>query len=64
MNFILGRSGSNLVPASFEVSKVIAQNGKPLSDRDYIKEAWFECAAFLFANFSEKEKIIQRNICL
>ena len=64
MNFILGRSGSNLVAASFEVSKVIAQTGKPLSDRDYIKEAWLECAPFLFANFSEKEKIIQRNICL
>ena len=55
MNFISGRSSSNLVAASFEVSKVIAQHGKPLSDGDYIKEAWLECAPFLFDNFSEKE---------
>ena len=60
MNFISGRSSSNLVAASFEVSKVIAQHGKPLSDGDYIKEAWLECAPFLFDNFLEKEKIIQR----
>ena len=60
MNFISGRSSSNLVAASFEVSKVIAQHGKPLSDGDYIKEAWLECAPFLFDNFSEKEKTIQR----
>ena len=60
MNFISGRPNSNLVTASFEVSKVIAQRGKPLSDRDYIKEAWLECTPFLFDNFLEKEKIIQR----
>ena len=60
MNFISGRSSSNLVAASFEVSKVFAQHGKPLSDGDYIKETWLECAPFLFDNFSEKEKIIQR----
>ena len=59
MNFISGRSSSNLVAASFEVSKIIAQHGKPLSDGDYIKEAWLECAPFLFDNFSEKEKVIQ-----
>ena len=59
MNFS-GRWSSNLVAASFEVSKVIAQHGKPLSDGDYIKEGWLECAQFHFDNFSEKEKIIQR----
>ena len=58
MIFISGRSSFNVVAASFEVSKVIAQHGKPLSDGDYIKEAWLECAPFLFDNFSEKEKII------
>ena len=58
MNFISGRSSSNLVAASFEFSKVIAQHRKPLSDGEYIKEAWLECAPFLFDNFSEKEKII------
>ena len=60
MNFISGRSSSNLVADNFEVSKAIAQHGKPLSDGDYIKEAWLQCASFLFDNFSEKEKIIQR----
>ena len=60
MNFISGRSSSNLVAASFEVSKVIGQHGKPFSDGDYIKEAWLECAPFLFKNFSKKEKTIQR----
>ena len=39
INFISGRSSSNLVAANFEVSKAIAQHGKPLSDGDYIKEA-------------------------
>ena len=51
MNFISCRSNSNLVSASFEVSKVIVQPRKPLSDGDYIKEAWLECAPFLFDNF-------------
>ena len=60
MSFNSSRSNSNLVAASFEASKVIAQHGKPLRDRDYTKEAWLECAPFLFDNFSEKEKIIQR----
>ena len=60
MNFTSGRSSSNLVAASFEVSKVITQHEKSLRDGDYIKEAWLECVPFLFDNFSEKEKIIQR----
>ena len=60
MNFISGRSNSNLVTASFEVLKVISQHGKPLSDGNYIKKAWLECAPLLFDNFLEKKKIIQR----
>ena len=66
MNFISGRSSSNLVAASFEVSKLIAHHRKQFSDRNYIEEAWLECALFLFDNFSEKEKIIQRikDLCL
>ena len=60
MNFISGRSSSNLLASSFEVSKVIAQYGKPLNNGDCIKEACLECALFLFDNFSEKKKIIQR----
>ena len=31
-----------------------------MTDGDYIKEAWVECAPLLFDNFSEKERIIQR----
>ena len=34
MNFISGKSSSNLNAASFKVSKVIAQDGKPLSDEN------------------------------
>ncbi len=52
-------TGSNLVAASFEISKVIAQHGKPLSDGEYIKKAWLESSNFLFENISEKNKIIQ-----
>ena len=46
--------------ASFEVSKIIARHGKPLSDGDYIKESWLECASYLFEDFQNKDKIIQR----
>ena len=60
MNFISGRSSSKLVAASFEVSKVISQHETPFSDGNYIKEAWLKCAPFIFDNFLEKEKIIQR----
>ena len=60
MNFISGRPSSNVVAGSFEVSKVFAKHGKPSRDGEYIEEAWLECAPFLFDNFSEKEKIIQR----
>ena len=56
MDFISGKSCSNVVAASFEVSRVIAQHGKPLSDGDYIKEAWLDCAPFLSDNFSGKAK--------
>jgi hypothetical protein len=34
MKFILG--SSNLVAAGLEISKIIAQHGKPFSDGDYI----------------------------
>ena len=57
MNFILGRSISKLVASSFEVSKVIAQRGKPVRDGDYIKEAWLECAPFLFEIFQKKKRL-------
>ena len=65
MNFIPGRSSSNLVAASFEVLKVISQYEKLLSDGNYIKEAWLECAPFLFDNFLEKKRLFNvLKICL
>ena len=54
------KSTSNLVSASFEVSKIIARHGKPFSDGDYIKESWLECAPYLFKDLQNKDKILQR----
>ena len=53
MDFISGRSSSNLVAASLEASMVIAPDGEPLSDGDYNKESRLECAPFPFDNISE-----------
>ena len=58
MEFIGGFS--NIAAASYIVSNKIAKHGKPFSDEQFIKQAWLECAAVLFENFKEKEKIIQR----
>ncbi|KAI8796661.1 zinc finger BED domain-containing protein 5 [Biomphalaria glabrata] len=58
VNFV--KSSSNLVAASFEVSKIIAKHGKPFRDDDYIKEAMLECASYLFEDFQNKDKVIQR----
>ncbi|KAI8781369.1 zinc finger BED domain-containing protein 5 [Biomphalaria glabrata] len=58
VNFV--KSSSNLVAASFEVSKIIAKHGKLLSDGDYIKEAMLELASYLFEDFQNKDKVIQR----
>jgi hypothetical protein len=33
---------SSLVAAGLEISKIIAQHGKPFSDGDYIKNSWLE----------------------
>ena len=54
--FITTGPSSNLVAASVEVSKLIAQHGKPLSDGDYIKKAWLECAPLLLGQFLRKRK--------
>ena len=65
INFILGRSTSYLVAASFEVSGVIAQRGKPLSNGDYIKKAWLECAPFFLTVFKKKKRLFSvLKICL
>ena len=61
MNFISDRSNSNLVAASFEVLKVIAQHTKPLSDGDYgiLKKFGWSVHHFFLTTF-QKKKIIQR----
>jgi hypothetical protein len=46
MKFVSG--SSNLVASGFEISKIIAQRGKPFSDGDYIKESWLEMCSFPF----------------
>lgn len=56
MNFISDRPNFILVAACFEVSKVIAKDGKPVSDLVNIKQSCLECAPFLF----DKSKIICR----
>ena len=42
------------------MSNEIAKHGKSFSNGQFIKQDWLECALVLFANFKEKEKIIQR----
>ncbi|XP_076308667.1 uncharacterized protein LOC143224092 [Tachypleus tridentatus] len=58
MKFVSG--SSNLVAASFEISKIIAQHENPLNGGEYIKESWLKWTTFLFDGFPEKEKNIQR----
>lgn len=53
-------SNSNIVAASFAVSNVIAKRGKPFCDGEYIKDLMLETAPFLFKDFSNKDKIMQR----
>ncbi|XP_060864294.1 SCAN domain-containing protein 3-like [Metopolophium dirhodum] len=53
-------SNSNIVAASSAVSNVIAKRGKPFCDGEYIKDLMLETAPFLFEDFSNKDKIMQR----
>ena len=55
----LGRS-SNFVSASFSISHTIVQHGKPLSDGEFVKEAFIKWAPFLFDDFHNKDAIIKR----
>lgn len=48
---------SNTTAASYQASKAIAQYGKTFNEGEFFKEAWLQCAPYLFEN---KEKIIQR----
>lgn len=52
--------GSASIAASFEISKIIAKKGKPFSDGEYIKNAFIECASYLFEDFENTEEIVAR----
>jgi len=51
---------NNITAASFHVAHCIARHGKPLSEGEFLKEAFLECSAALFADFKEKDLIIKR----
>ena len=51
---------SNTIAASYQVSKTIAQYAKPFNEGEFLKDAWLQCAPYLFDDFENKEKIIQR----
>lgn len=51
---------NNISAASFQVSYTIAQHGKPLSDGEYLKEAFKNCSELLFEDFPNKNDILKR----
>ncbi|KAK2580007.1 hypothetical protein KPH14_010772 [Odynerus spinipes] len=51
---------SNTTAASYQVSKNISQHVKPFNEGEFLKDAWLQCAPYLFEDFENKEKIIQR----
>jgi hypothetical protein len=53
-------SNSNIVAASFAISNVIAEYEKPFCNGKYKKDLMLEPAAFLFKDFANKDKIMQR----
>lgn len=54
------KSRNNISAASFQLSHTIAQHGKPLSDGDYLKEAFKNCSEILFEDFPNKNDILKR----
>ncbi|CAG4959705.1 unnamed protein product [Colias eurytheme] len=46
--------------ASYTAANVIARHSKPFQEGEFLKEAWLACAPSLFADFENKNKIIQR----
>jgi hypothetical protein len=58
--FIHFSGGSNMVGASFDVTKITADRKKTLRVGDCIKESWLEGATFfLFYGIAENGKAIQ-----
>ncbi|GFY30168.1 general transcription factor II-I repeat domain-containing protein 2A [Trichonephila clavipes] len=46
--------------ASYSPANAIARHGKLFQEGEFFKEAWLACAASLFDDFDNKDKIIQR----
>ena len=53
-------TANSIVTSSFSVTKCIVKHGKPLSDGEYLKEAFLACSESLFEGFVNKDKILQR----
>ncbi|XP_067133878.1 general transcription factor II-I repeat domain-containing protein 2-like [Centruroides vittatus] len=51
---------NNIIAASFQFAHCISRQGKPLSEGEFVKQAFLECSATLFADFKEKDLIIKR----
>ena len=61
VKFVRSRPTSNVVAASFEVSKIIARHGKPFSDGDYTsKNLGWNVHLNYMKIFKNKDKILQR----
>lgn len=51
---------NNITSASFHLANCIARHGKPLSEGEFLKEAFLECRNSLFGDLKEKDLIIKR----
>ncbi|CAG5045001.1 unnamed protein product [Parnassius apollo] len=51
---------SHTSAASYTAANVIVRHSKPFQEGEFLKEAWLACAPSLFADFENKNKIIQR----
>ena len=58
LRFVSGNS--DLASARFSLSINIAKHGKPISDGEFHKIAFMDCAPFLFDDFKNKDAIIKR----
>ena len=54
------RSTNRTIEGSYKVAEVIAKNGKPLTDRVFVKKTFLNCAEVLFDDLPNKCTIISR----
>lgn len=50
---------NNVTAANFQVAHCIVRHGKPLSEGEFVKQAFLECSITLFAGFQKKDLIIK-----